>query len=369
MAKTRDYALQGGAGDKSFAPPQLRYLPRDPKRYRPKIGLIGCGGITEYHLRAYRAAGYDVVALCNRTVEKAEGRRREFYPRAAVYGDYRELLKRDDVEVVDVATHPAERVAILRAAIAAGKHCLSQKPFVTDLDVGERLADLADARGVRLAVNQNGRWAPHFAWCRAAVDKGLIGRPFAAHLDVHWDHNWVKGTPFDRERHLVLFDFGVHWFDILSCFMGGALPRRVFASSVKSPSQAASPPLLAQVLVEYEGAQATLVFDADVKQGKLDRTYLAGPRGTLVSEGPSLTEQSVTLHTKRGRATPKLTDSWFGEGFHGAMAELLLAIEQKREPTHSARNNLRSLALCFAACASADSGRAAVPGRVRKLRH
>ena len=51
---------------------------------------------------------------------------------------------------------------------------------------------------------------------------------------------------------------------------------------------------------------------------------------TLASAGPSLTEQAVTLHTAKGFAKPKLTGSWFGAGFHGAMAELLLAIEERR---------------------------------------
>jgi len=109
------------------------------------------------------------------------------------------------------------------------------------------------------------------------------------------------------------------------------------------------------------------VFDADVRHGRLDETYAAGTRGTLVSSGPSLTEQSVMLHTAKGYAKPKLTGSWFGAGFHGAMAELLCAIEEKREPSNSGRNNLGSLALCFAACASADSGKPVVPGRVRRI--
>jgi hypothetical protein len=51
------------------------------------------------------------------------------------------------------------------------------------------------------------------------------------------------------------------------------------------------------------------------------------------------------------------------------MAELLLAIEQKREPSNSGRDNLNSLALCFAACASAETGKPVVPGTVRKLGH
>ena len=56
-----------------------------------------------------------------------------------------------------------------QAAIDAGKHILSQKPFVVDLDVGEELVAQAEARGVKLAVNQNGRWAPHFSYMRQAV--------------------------------------------------------------------------------------------------------------------------------------------------------------------------------------------------------
>jgi predicted dehydrogenase len=368
MAKKRDYALTAAAGRARIAAPAVAYRPQDPKRYRPPIGLIGCGGITEYHLRAYKAAGYDVVALCDRTLAKARRRQREFYPTASVCTDYREVLRRADIEVVDVATHPQERVAIMRAAIAAGKHVLSQKPFVTDLDAGERLCELADKKSVRLAVNQNGRWAPHFSYLRNSIAQGLIGTPIAAHLAVRWDHNWVKGTPFEQVRHLVLYDFGVHWFDILCCFMGDKTPTRVFASEAVSPSQKAKPPLLAQALVEYDGAQASLVFDADVRSGREDRTFVAGTKGTLLSQGPSLTEQAVTLHTRRGVAQPQLRGSWFAEGFHGAMAELLLAIEQKREPSNGGRNNLKSLALCFAACASADAGRPVIPGTVRRLR-
>jgi predicted dehydrogenase len=367
MAKKRDYALAGKNTDRRIDAPPLHYLPRDPKRYQPGIALIGCGGITESHLRAYRAAGYRVLAFCNRTLAKAVQRQKEFYPRADVYTDYHDVLKRDDIEVVDIATHPQERVEITRDALNHGKHVLSQKPFVSDLDTGERLADLADKRGLKLAVNQNGRWAPHFSYIRSAIAKGLIGTPLAAHLAVHWDHNWIAGTPFEKVRHIVLYDFGVHWFDILSCFMGDKTATRVFASNAVSPSQAMKVPLLGQAIVEYDGAQASIVLDADVKIGRLDQTYVAGSKGALLSEGPSLTEQKVKLFTRKGWARPALKGSWFTNGFHGTMAELLCAIEEKREPSNSARNNLKTLALCFAACRSAETGKPQTPGKVRRL--
>jgi len=55
------------------------------------------------------------------------------------------------------------------------------------------------------------------------------------------------------------------------------------------------------------------------------------------------------------------------DGFRGTMGELLCAIEEDREPRNSARNNLQSLALCFAALASADSGEPVSPWEARKV--
>jgi len=274
--------------------PDLPYRPTNPRSYKPAIGLIGCGLITEYHLKAYKSAGYNVVALCNRTEAKAHERRKQFYPDAAVYTDHRALLKRDDIEVVDVATHPAERVALIDDALRAGKHVLSQKPFVADLDVGERLCDLADKVDRKLAVNQNGRWAPHFSYLRHLVAGGHLGDVFSAHLAVHWDHNWTAGTPFDNVRHLVLYDFGIHWFDILTQLLPRATPTRVFAATGRAPGQKSKPDLMAQALIEFDSAQASLVFDGSTLIGPCDTTFLVGTKGAAQSEGPDLNHQAVT---------------------------------------------------------------------------
>lgn len=355
------------SADRALPAPALPYLPQHPVAYRPTIGLIGCGNITADHLSAYRRAGYRVVALCDLSLEKAEHRRQEFYPEASVTTDYQELLANDQIEVVDVATHPVSRPTIIEDALRAGKHVLSQKPFVLDLGVGERLAALADEQGVRLAVNQNGRWAPHFSYMRQAVATGLLGELAGVHFGVHWDHNWVLGTEFENVRHLILYDFAIHWFDMLTCLMGDRKPKRVFASFTRSVGQQARPALLGQALVEYDGAQATLAFDGDARYGALDVSYLTGTRGTIISQGLDTNHQELTLYTAEGHASPQLEGTWFPDAFGATMGELLRAIEEKREPTNSARNNLRSLALCFAAVASAETHKPVVPGTIRAM--
>ena len=359
----KDYALTGNRVVENFAAPNLPYRPRDPKHYRPKIGMIGCGGITAAHLKAYTKAGYNVVALCDLNLPRAEARRAEFYPDASVTTDHQDILRRDDIEVVDIATHPKERLPLVEAAINAGKHILSQKPFALDLDAGERLADLADAKGVKLAVNQNGRWSPHLSYLREAVKAGVIGDLLSAHVAIHWNHTWVKGSPFEEIHDVILYDFAIHWFDFVTTLLqaSGRTATRVQASRSYAFGQTIKPPMLAQTIIEFDGGQASLIFDAHLMHGARDTTYIGGTEGSLISVGPNLGEQTITLATAAGTASPNLAGTWFNDGFQGTMGELLCAVEEKRTPTNNARDNRKSLELCFAAIAAATDGAAKIP--------
>lgn len=365
MTSADDYALRT-SGAAEVPAPDLPYQPPRPLHWRPRIALIGAGGIAAAHLDAYRAAGFDVAVICNRSLPRAVARRDEFFPGAEVSSDVAATIARPDIDILDLTPHPDDRLALIEAGVRAGKHVLSQKPFVTDLDTGARLADLAEARGVMLAVNQNGRWAPHMAWMRAAVAAGHVGAVQSVNLSVFWDHSWIKGTPFEAIHDLILFDFAVHWFD----FLASLLPTdgaEVFARTARSAGQTVAPPMLAQVLVGLPGAQAQLAFDAATRFGPRDRSLITGSLGTLISDGPDLGSQSVTLTSAAGRASPTLEGHWFNDGFAGTMGALMRAVEENRQPIHSARGNLATLALVFAAIASAREGRPVVAGRIRSL--
>jgi predicted dehydrogenase len=362
-----NYALDPREVKRQIAAPELPYRPPMPRRYRPKIGVVGCGGIAGTHLAAYQKARFDVAALCSRNAETACARQKEFFPEAEIFTDYQALLKRDDIEVLDLVPHPEHRAPMIEQALRAGKHVLSQKPFVVDLDLGRRLCDLADERGVRLAVNQNGRWAPHMSYLREAARAGLFGTPLTVRIAIQWDHNWIKDLAFNKIHHILLYDFAIHWFDFTASVFAGKTPRRIYANVTRSAAQSATPPLLAQALVEYDDAQASLIFDGDAKFGAEDRTTIVGTRATARSAGPSLSDQQVTFYSADGWFSPKLEGTWFVEGFQGTMAELLSAIEDNRQPLNNARDNLKSLAMCFAAVRSADTGRPVAPGEVTSL--
>jgi predicted dehydrogenase len=358
MSEEEEYGLSPEKKTQTIEPPPVDYLPPRPREYNPGIALVGTGGISEFHLKNYQTCGYRVVALSNRTPAKAEAMRDKFYPEATVHQDYREILERDDVEVVDVTPHQADRLPILFDCLQAGKHVLSQKPFVLDLEEGKKLGDLADEKGLKLAVNQNGRWAPHFSYLRNAISSGLIGEVTSIDFSLQWDQTWVKGIPsFEEMDHLILFDLAVHWFDIASCLMTGRNPEKVYASAVRHSGQVYKPPALASAVIDYPDAQVRMSFNAHCTLGEEDVTTVVGTKGTLRSRGPGLNDQPMMeVHLKEGSVDVPLEGSWFESGFQGTMGELLCAIEDDREPSHGARDNLRSLELCFAALKSADTG-------------
>ncbi len=360
------YALKSAAVA-TIAAPDLPYQPPMPRAYRPRIGVIGAGGIVAAHLDAYRSAGWEVVAICNRSIAKAEAKAAEFYPAARVTTDYADILADPAIDVVDITPHPADRLPIIDAALRAGKHVLSQKPFVLDLADAARLVTLARECGVKLAVNQNGRWAPHLAWMREAVQAGLIGDVTGVQVAIHWNHGWIAGTRFERTPDLILYDFAIHWFDFIVTVLGKGRVSSMFAMAGKALGQTAAVPLAAQVLLRMEGGQASLAFDGAAAHGPRDTTHITGTSGSLHSDGPDLGVQQVTLTTAAGQATPVLQGTWFNDGFRGAMGALLVAIETDSEPANGAAENLESLALAFAAIESRRTGREVPVGEVTRV--
>ena len=112
---------------------------------------------------------------------------------------------------------PERRLTLIEAAVAAGKHVLSQKPLTRrrdDLGGCPRCSSRRASAGIRVAVNQNARWAPAWRLATLLVRDGAVGEVVGVtHL-----HDKplppLAGTPFDDVPHMLLTDYLVHWVDI-----------------------------------------------------------------------------------------------------------------------------------------------------------
>jgi len=152
------------------------YRPRFPEGERLGIGILGCGAIAQgAHLPAYANYDLDVVGVWSRTAATTAAVPERFPFVGQVYATAEDLLRDPQVQVVDIATRPEQRLQWLAAAVSAGKHVLAQKPLTTDLvSLAPVLTD-AERRAVRVAVNQNGRWAPAWRLATLLVAAGAIG--------------------------------------------------------------------------------------------------------------------------------------------------------------------------------------------------
>lgn len=333
------------------------YRPRFPAR-RYGIGILGCGQIAQTaHLPAYGKYDLQVPTVWSRRAATTREVRQRFPFVQAVATSAEELLADPGVEVVDIATPTKHRLEYVAAAVDAGKHVLAQKPLTTDLAGMRSLLDLAAARGVRIAVNQNGRWAPAWRLATMLVDDGAIGEVVGVtHL-----HDKplppIAGTPFDQIDHMLLSDYLVHWTDITRCWLRGKRASSVRASDSRTPGQrvsARNPQSATLQLTCTDGATALLRVVGDVRTTRPACPFwIHGSEGTLRG---SILGGSDFVELERGDTSTRfaLEGQWFVDGFAGTMGELMCAIDEDREPTNSAADNVATVSITLAACESAS---------------
>ncbi|MEH7083710.1 Gfo/Idh/MocA family oxidoreductase, partial [Neobacillus drentensis] len=122
-----------------------------------KVGIIGTGFIGPTHIEAIRRLGFvEVVALAETSQEQAERKAAELgIPKA--YGDYLEMLRDSEIQVVHNCTPNHVHFAINKEIILAGKHVISEKPLAMNSEESAELLALAQKQGVVHGVNFNYR--------------------------------------------------------------------------------------------------------------------------------------------------------------------------------------------------------------------
>ena len=146
--------------------------------------VVGTGFGCLTHVRALRAAGFDVVALVGRDPVKTSERAKRFdVPVAATsLGD---VLEEETVDAVAVATPPATHHDLVIQAVDAGKHVVCEKPFARDAAEAEQMLEAAEKAGVVHLLGTEFRFATGQALLRRAVLEGAVGEPRVATFMLH----------------------------------------------------------------------------------------------------------------------------------------------------------------------------------------
>jgi len=214
--------------------------PKASVQGRPtRLALVGAGFIADVHLQVLRAvADVQVVAVCDPAFERAQrlaGRHR--VPHAFASIDQMVATLGEGLDAVHVVVPPALHLELAGQCLRHGLHVLVEKPLVLRSAEVDELRELAEARGVVLAVNHNQTWHPAMRRLDDHVAAGRLGR--LEHLTIQHhvplrqlQTGDVTHFMFQTEAN-ILWEQGVHVFSMVYAQLGACRDMQVIAGARK----------------------------------------------------------------------------------------------------------------------------------------
>jgi predicted dehydrogenase len=206
-----------------------------------RVGMVGYAFMGRAHSQAWRTCGrfFDLplqpvlAAVCGRDAAGVEAARAKLGWESAET-DWRELVARDDIDLIDICTPGSSHAEIALAALAAGKHVLCEKPLANTVEEAAAMADAADsaaAQGTRAMVGFNYRRVPALELARRFIADGRLGQ--IRHVRAVYLQDWIVDPEFPLVWRLVgeeagsgaLGDIGAHIIDLAQHLLGSRLTQ------------------------------------------------------------------------------------------------------------------------------------------------
>jgi predicted dehydrogenase len=253
-----------------------------------KFGIIGCGMIAGFHVKAVEAAGGSTVACFDKFPASAQ-RLAAQCPGCKAYEDFDRFLADKSIDIVTVGTPSGDHFEPAMAAVAAGKHVIVEKPLEVTLDRCDKLIAAAKKAGVKLASVFHSRFHESSKTIKKAVENGRFGKLTLGNAVVKWyrtqqyyDSGAWRGT-WKLDGGGALMNQAIHTIDLLIWLMGNI--AEVSAHTA----------LLAHERIEVEdtatatlkfanGALGTIVGTTAAYPGYLKRVEIHGSAGSAVLE-------------------------------------------------------------------------------------
>jgi predicted dehydrogenase len=346
-------------------------VPIAKKPPQMRVGIIGTGAISRKHARAYRNIGYRIVACTNRSAGAgklfAAETGAEFVPATE------DLCRHPEVDYIDLCTLPDYRLEAAELCARYGKHLLVQKPMAINLEIANRMVELARDAGICLGVVSQHRFDDSTLFLRKAIADGRLGKILQADAYVKWfrTHEYysrpVKGS-WDGEGGGALINQAIHQADLLLALAGPV--EEVFGYWQLGTLHRVESEDVISALLRY-GSGATGVIQAATAfwPGYPERIEIHGTRGTAIVTGDALTTWDV--QGDLGEAAPLACEIASGAAnpmaisvvpFQRQFLDFGEACRSGRAPLVSGEEGWRALALVKSIYRSCETGcKAAVP--------
>jgi predicted dehydrogenase len=365
------------------------------------IAVIGCGGISRSHFAAWeRLVGSGQARLevaCDNDLARAEAAAQRFGAKAAAT-DFADVVRRPEVQAVDICLPHHLHLPAILAAAAAGKHVLCEKPLALNLDEAVRAIRACRDAGVVLMTANRDRFEPHARTVKRIIDAGLLGEINLV-LERHMLHKDIltqaannnMGWKLKRANAGggALHRDGVYYIDTLRFWAGSEVAYITGAEFDNFLWKTEEIETTSHVLFRFRSGAIGVFEMVWCLQGPhIRQVTITGSEGYLTLNGAIGDDATITVHSKKleqqilgdarvrrafeetiwDQPFDRMNPDRVGEalvlripyaaGFQAQEIELLSAIREGREPESSGIDGGRALEVVEGAYRSAEQRRA-----------
>lgn len=332
-----------------------------------RFGLIGYGAWGSHHAQAIEATdGARLVAVAARSDSSREAAKTA-HPGCHVYANFRELVVRGEIDVVDIVLPSDLHVEAATAALEADKHLLLEKPMALGVADCDQLIELANARKRLLAVGHELRLSSLWSKVKSLVDEGAIGEPKYALIEL-FRNPYRQGSQdwrYDVQRvGSWVLEEPIHFFDLARWYLATVGdPVSVFARG--SSLQDGRPELLDNfsAMVRFPGDTYAVITQTLGGFEHHQTVKLTGTKGALWASWSGAKDRtrhpSFSLKHFDGQSIEEIViDRITGEVFEleDQIAMIVAAVSRNGPLAATGVDGRWSVAMCLAAEESIRTG-------------
>lgn len=336
---------------------------------RERAIVVGAGGISNAWFPPLVSEKVDVAAVVDLNIESAKAQIAKYKLDAIASNDMIAAIKATKPDFIVDLTIPEAHCKVTCTALAAGCHVIGEKPMASSMAQARKMVQAAKKSGKLYMVSQSRRWDHNHDTARKTIAAGRIGQVTAMNCDFY------IGAHFGGFRDVMpsplILDMSIHHFD-LARFITGADPVAVYAHEFNPKGSWYKGDVAASCIFEMSNGVVFSYSGSWCSEGchtswNGDWRFI-GDKGTLIYAADQLPRGQVPVASSKGfnRELKDLAiakSSYKHFGMHGALREMLAFIRTGKKPQTVCEDNIKSLAMVFAAIESSKKGRQ-VPVRI-----
>ncbi|MBQ0011933.1 MAG: Gfo/Idh/MocA family oxidoreductase [Clostridiales bacterium] len=307
--------------------------------------LIGCGRIAVNHIKAVLSNKLNMVAVCDVVPQNIDVLfdKTNYSSDVDRFTDYKEMINQHpEIELISIATDSGVHAEIALYCIDKGINLIIEKPIALSLDEADRIIQLSNEKGVKVATCHQNRFNIAVQEMRKTVDAGRLGKISHGSINVRWNRNkeYYEQAPWRGKWASdggALMNQCIHGIDLLRWMMGDEIDE-VYGTTRQQYHDYLECEDVGLAIVKFKnGSVGTIEGTVNVYPKNLEETlYLFGETGTVKLGGTScntIDVWNIKGEGENGKAgLEEATSNVYGNGHALMFADVIDAIINNRKP-------------------------------------